>query len=123
MLKNLILIFVGGGAGSVLRYALGRWLNTGNVLPWGTLTANLLGSFLIGLVLAYAGKHENQWMVFLFAVGFCGGFTTFSGFAFENWQFITTKAIFSFLTYGLLTFISCIFAVFCGILTYRYFTA
>lgn len=122
-MKNLLLIFFGGGTGSVLRYALGRWLNPGSMLPWGTFTANLLGSFIIGIVLAYTGKHENQWAVFLFAVGFCGGFTTFSGFAFENWEYITTKAYFPFLTYSVLTFVSCIFAVFCGILTYRYFSA
>jgi len=120
-LKNILLIFIGGGGGSVFRYLLGKWLNTGAFLPWGTFVANVGGSFFIGLILAYTGKHESQWPIYLLAVGFCGGFTTFSGFAFENLQFITEKAFLSFSIYSVLTFASCIFAVFCGILTCKYF--
>jgi len=41
-MKNFLLIFLGGGMGSVFRYLLGRWLNTGAILPWGTFLANVL---------------------------------------------------------------------------------
>ena len=81
---HLLLIGLGGGLGSMLRFGLSRWIASG-ALPWGTVVANLLGSFLIGLILAKTGPMEGpnaHWQAFL-AVGFCGGFTTFSSF---SWQ-------------------------------------
>ncbi|MDP2060683.1 MAG: CrcB family protein [Flavobacteriaceae bacterium] len=120
-MKNFFLIFVGGGMGSVFRYALGRWLNTGAILPWGTFLANILGSFLIGVIIGYASRNENQLLTFLLAVGFCGGFTTFSGFAFENMQFLISKNLFSFFLYTFLTLLFCISSVYGGILTSKLF--
>lgn len=120
-MKNFLLIFLGGGFGSMLRYAVGRWLNTGAILPWGTFLANILGSFLIGIVIGYTSRSENQILVFLLAVGFCGGFTTFSGFAFENLQFFISKNFFSFFLYTFLTFLFCISSVYGGILTSKLF--
>ena len=86
MVKNLILVFLGGGFGSVLRYIVGKYLNSSeNGIPYGTFLANILGSLLIGLILGFAAKNNalSQNHTLLLATGFCGGFTTFSTFAYE----------------------------------------
>lgn len=88
-MKNLLLVFLGGGLGSVSRYLVARmmlnYLGSG-AFPSGTFAANILGCFLIGLILASAENHQwisLEWTLLL-ATGFCGGFTTFSSFAYEN---------------------------------------
>lgn len=87
MIKNILLVGLGGGIGSVLRYA--ATLLTGfKKFPYATLSVNIIGSFIIGLVLAISMKDEhfaNNWKLFL-ATGICGGFTTFSAFSMENMQ-------------------------------------
>ena len=83
-MKQLLLVFIGGGFGSVLRFVIGKWLNnTENGIPYGTFAANILGSLLIGIILGLAAKNEtlSQGQTLLLATGFCGGFTTFSTFA------------------------------------------
>ncbi len=90
-MKQLLLVFLGGGLGSAARFLLAKFLNTpGTFLPWGTLLANIAGSFLIGLILGFAMKEQSltQNQTLLLATGFCGGFTTFSAFAFENHLFL-----------------------------------
>lgn len=82
MLK-FVLVFCGGGAGSIVRYAISLLLN-GHGWPWGTLAVNVIGSFLIGLVGSFAGRGViSEEMRLFLAVGLCGGFTTFSTFSNE----------------------------------------
>ncbi len=80
---KLLLVFFGGGIGSVVRYMVSFLLN-GRIWPWGTLTVNIVGSFLIGILGAIAsrGVISEEMRVFLI-VGLCGGFTTFSTFSNE----------------------------------------
>lgn len=116
-MKNLLLVFVGGGLGSVLRYIIGRYLNnTENGIPYGTFLANILGSLLIGLILGYALKNNslssNQTL--LLATGFCGGFTTFSTFAYENHVFLKSGDFTSFAVYSIASFVLGFLAVFSG---------
>ena len=60
MFKGAILVFLGGGLGSVCRYLISKALNgRGTNLPWGTFTVNILGSFIIGLLLGIAIKNNN----------------------------------------------------------------
>jgi len=83
---KFLLIFLGGGFGSVIRYAVSKYLNNAdNCIPYGTLLVNIIGSFIIGTVIGLSLKDgiDNNQTLF-FAVGFAGGFTTFSTFAFEN---------------------------------------
>ena len=86
-LNNILLVGLGGFAGSVLRYSAS--LLTGYVgweLRWPLVTfvVNLLGSFVIGLFWGWASQLEGaRTLVLLGIVGFCGGFTTFSAFSFE----------------------------------------
>ena len=59
-MKQLILVFIGGGSGSIARFLLGKWLNNSITgIPYGTFLANILGSLLIGLILGYLAKSEN----------------------------------------------------------------
>ncbi|CAI8155984.1 MAG: Putative fluoride ion transporter CrcB [Polaribacter sp. SA4-10] len=123
-MKQLVLIFVGGGFGSVLRYVFGRYLNNINSgFPYGTFTANILGSLLIGVILGLAAKNDtiSQNSTLLLATGFCGGFTTFSTFAYENHVFLKSGDFTSFAIYTISTFIVGFLAVFAGIFLVKFF--
>lgn len=82
-MRELLLVFVGGGTGSVLRYMVGRWLGSA-AFPWGTFAVNIVGCFLIGLLGTWTVRQslpaESR---LLLTVGLCGGFTTFSTFCNE----------------------------------------
>lgn len=85
-LAAFLYVGVGGMAGAMLRYGLSlatqRWAVT---LPWGTLLSNVLGCFLIGVLvhLAFRSDAISPEMRLLGATGFCGGFTTMSSFVYE----------------------------------------
>ena len=82
MIRNLLLVALGGAVGSVLRYLLSS-INTS--FPWGTFAVNILGSLLIGLLVGLVSKGVlSPEMKLLMVTGFCGGFTTFSTFANES---------------------------------------
>lgn len=89
-MKPLLLVFFGGGLGSVLRYLVSKALNS--YYPnfyLGTFLVNVLGCLLIGIIfsLTLRANFLSQQQVLLLATGFCGGFTTFSAFALES-QFL-----------------------------------
>ena len=116
-MKQLLLVFVGGGFGSVLRFIIGKYLNSAESgIPYGTFAANILGSLLIGIILGFAAKNEtltsNQTL--LLATGFCGGFTTFSTFAYENHVLLKSGDFTSFALYTIGSFIIGFLAVFLG---------
>ena len=116
-MKSFLLVFLGGGLGSGLRYLISNAMNQySKFLPYGTFTVNILGCFLIGIILGYAQKENalssNQ--ALLLATGFCGGFTTFSAFANENLVLIKNGEIFSFSVYTIGSVLIGIFAVFIG---------
>ncbi len=100
---KLLVIGIGGFLGSILRYAVGKSIDgkLNASFPWGTLTVNVIGSFIIGFVYVLAirkvGITEN-WRLFIGA-GFCGGFTTFSAFAWENVNLLDQKLIGTSLLY------------------------
>ena len=81
----LLYIALGGALGSVCRYLLGTALHRPGEFPTGTLVVNVLGSLLVGFVvrLALETTHVSPEARAFLAVGFCGGFTTFSPFAWE----------------------------------------
>ena len=116
-MKSFLLVFLGGGLGSGLRYLISNAMNQySKFLPYSTFTVNILGCFLIGIILGYAQKENalssNQ--ALLLATGFCGGFTTFSAFANENLVLIKNGEIFSFSVYTIGSVLIGIFAVFIG---------
>lgn len=94
-LSTLVYIFIGGGLGSVLRYLIGRFaLQSFKVdLPLGTFIANILACTILALVVYFSAKTEwNPNIRTLLLVGFCGGLSTFSTFAFENAQLLKDGA-------------------------------
>ena len=100
MIKNIILVGLGGFVGSSLRYmiTLATYRQAGANFPIGTFVVNLMGSFIIGLVLASAMNENNTWKL-LVATGFCGGFTTFSAFSMEGMKLISNGSFNAALLY------------------------
>ena len=86
MIKNVLLVGMGGAVGSMLRYSVQRFVNT-TAIPYGTLLVNLTGCFLIGLFWGFFSKNSiTPATGLLLMSGFCGGFTTFSAFTYEGVQ-------------------------------------
>ncbi len=117
-MKSFLLVFLGGGLGSGLRYLVTTSMSQySKVLPFGTFAVNMLGCLLIGLILGYAQKENaltsNQTL--LLATGFCGGFTTFSAFAQENFQLLKTGDIMQFSIYTIGSIVVGLIAVFIGL--------
>lgn len=116
---NLLLVGAGGFAGSVARYltvvSLEKKLNS--VFPYGTLTVNIAGSFVLGVVLAWvagrSGGNSESWRL-LIGTGFCGGFTTFSAFAAENVSLFDHRFASTALFYMLLSVVGGLLAVWAG---------
>lgn len=123
MIKNLIFVFIGGGLGSSLRFIISKYLNTGHLLPYGTLLVNILGSLILGIILGFAIKYNNlnSPATLLLGAGFCGGFTTFSTFSFENYSLLKSGDYLSFSIYFFGSLILGILAIFIGILISRLF--
>ena len=80
-----LLICLGASLGALARWGLGLWLSPGGLIPWGTLAANLLGGYLVGVCLALfhsLPQLDPAWRLAL-VTGFLGGLTTFSSFSAE----------------------------------------
>ncbi|HZW62346.1 MAG TPA: fluoride efflux transporter CrcB [Flavobacteriaceae bacterium] len=116
-MKQLLLVFLGGGMGSALRFLVSKYLNsTSGGFPYGTFTVNLLGSLLIGIVLGLSVKNQalTSHQTLLLAAGFCGGFTTFSAFAHENYLLLKSGDFTLFALYTLGSLVLGVLAVFGG---------
>lgn len=115
MVRNFFLVGLGGAVGSMLRYGASLVINS-SLFPFATLTVNIAGSFIIGLVMGLALKEEyflHNWRLFL-ATGICGGFTTFSSFAAENLELIQSGKTLLAIIYILSSVVSGIIAVWLG---------
>lgn len=121
-MKDILLVFIGGGVGSALRYLLGKQLNSSAMtFPWGTFTVNLLGSLIIGLIFGWIlqkSKLSNDTLLLVVA-GFCGGFTTFSAFAHESLSFLRMGHTTLFFTYVLSSIIAGLFCVWLGYYAFK----
>lgn len=96
MLQSILAVGIGGFFGSILRYLISHYINISahSSFPFGTLTVNLVGSFLIGIIIAAALDGDlTKSMRLLLATGFCGGFTTFSTFSYEFFSLLQHEEI------------------------------
>ena len=85
---NYILVSAGAAIGGALRYGISSYIqrNISVIFPYGTLVVNVVGTFILGIIMFYLNEKEligNEFRLFL-TVGFCGGFTTFSTFSYET---------------------------------------
>jgi CrcB protein len=117
---QLLLIFVGGGLGSLCRYFVSKYLHKLQpLLPFGTLAANVLSCFIVGFIsqsllyLPLPAKSVTTLRSFVL-IGFCGGFSTFSTFANENITFLQAQQPFSALLYTVCSVVACLVAVWLG---------
>jgi CrcB protein len=123
-MQTLLLVAGGGAVGATARYLLGvqmlRLLGPG--WPFGTLAANVLGGFLMGLLagaLALRGGADQEKWRLLLGVGLLGGFTTYSAFSLEVALMVERREWASALTYSLLSVVLSVGALFAGLLLMR----
>ena len=95
---KVLLVALGGGVGSALRYLVSQWVQrlAGETLPLGTLSVNVIGCLSIGVLAAlFASPHApREAYRLLFAVGVLGGFTTFSAFGMETFLLASENQLF-----------------------------
>jgi fluoride exporter len=123
MWKSLLLVFIGGGLGSGLRFLVSYAFKQQGVIgfPKATFLVNILGCLLIGLLIGVLAKQQelpNEYKL-LWITGFCGGFTTFSAFGWENLQLIQQHQYTIAIVYTLLSIVLGIAAVFAGLILTR----
>jgi fluoride exporter len=103
MIKNVLLVGLGGGIGSIARYLCQKWFadNYPHAFPWGTFAVNIAGCLAIGFFWGLAFKSfaaNESWKLFLMT-GLCGGFTTFSAFTLEGIGLIKEQKLLLFFSY------------------------
>jgi CrcB protein len=121
----LLLVALGGALGSMARYGaaagVNRWAQS--PFPWGTLFVNIVGSFLIGLIMVLLMK-AGEWREssrLLLVTGVMGGFTTFSSFSWETWKLIEDGRLALALGNVLLSVAICLVATMAGALLAKQF--
>ena len=84
MLQHILLVAAGGAIGAAMRYLVGEWLGNDG-FPYATLSVNLLGSLVLGVVTVGIAQHViSENLAFVFATGFLGAFTTMSAYSMET---------------------------------------
>ncbi len=117
-MKQLLLVFLGGGLGSLFRYIISKTFNNYfQHFYLGTFLVNVIGCLIIGIVVGLSFKNNilSQNQTLLLTTGFCGGFTTFSTFALENQSLLKTGEILHFSIYTITSIAIGIAAVLVGL--------
>jgi fluoride exporter len=119
LFKDILLVGLGGGVGSVARFLCQRSVSAWypHAFPFGTLIVNFLGCFLIGFLLGFMEKASivKPELRLLLVTGFCGGFTTFSAFAADNIQLLKDGRLIYFMLYTVGSVVLGIFATYVGL--------
>lgn len=114
-----MLVGFGGLLGSICRYLIAIFFTRhfSSVFPYGTFIVNIFGCLLIGIFYGLSEQFDwftPSWRIFL-ATGFCGGFTTFSSFAYENINLLQTSEYLMFATYSIGSFVLGLLSAFAGV--------
>ena|SRR6478736_4190929 len=117
-MKSVLLVFLGGGLGSVLRYLLSKGINsaTSPTFPSGTLVVNILACLVLGFVIGLAEERQiiSPSARLFWTVGVCGGFSTFSTFSNETLLLLQNSMTLSAALYVSLSLLLCLGATFGG---------
>ena len=119
MLRIILFVGIGSCTGGIARYLVQQYMQQHypSSIPWGTFTVNITGCFLLGIIYALAtrGNLLSPELRLLLITGFCGGFTTFSSFAFENVAMVLDRQYFYPALYSLCSVVFGFGAVHAGI--------
>ena len=119
MIKNFLIVGLGGAVGSMLRYAVQKifQVQSAATFPTGTLLVNIAGCFLIGILWSMISRSLtwNEEMKLLLMTGFCGGFTTFSAFTLEGIGLLKENRTVLFVIYLSASVLGGLLATFIGI--------
>lgn len=124
-IRPFLWVGLGGMIGSMLRFGVSVFFtNVLNLKDWpiATFAVNIIGSFLIGIAVGSInnlGDENQQLLRYLFIVGFCGGFTTFSTFSLEGFDMIKSQGYYTFALYTISSVICGVLAVLVGMWTMR----
>ncbi|GDX47573.1 MAG: fluoride efflux transporter CrcB [Bacteroidetes bacterium] len=123
MIKNIILVGLGGALGSVVRYLISVLVYSGKTqsFPWSTLLTNFMGCLLLGLLLGYFQKNDNQYqeLKLLLAIGVCGGMTTFSTFSAETLNLMQSGNLLATALYAISSFVGGVLLLYLGVVLIR----
>lgn len=117
---HFLAVAIGATAGAWLRWLLSLWLNRhAEMLPWGTFAANMIGGYLVGLILGLVAAHPEwpQFWRLLFITGFLGALTTFSTFSAEVVAFVEEGRLGMALSYAGASLAGSLILTFLGLMT------
>lgn len=112
-----LLVFLGGGLGSLARFGMGRLVGTPSTggFPWATFAVNVIGSFALGVLVGYAAQRAtSDWPRTFLGIGVLGGFTTYSTFNQESLALLEARGPLVAGGYVLATVTVCLAAGWCG---------
>lgn len=118
-MHNILIVAIGGALGSISRFYINNLFPLQNsTFPKSTFFVNILASLILGIVtgLLLYKLPENVWLKYFMAVGFCGGFSTFSSFALEVFNLQQNSNYLMIIAYALSSIIFSIIAIYIGIL-------
>ena len=117
-MQSLFVVFLGGGLGSVIRFSLGKWVNSlhNQPFPFGTFAVNIIACLTLGIIVGLADHRQlfSPNARLFWTVGFCGGFSTFSAFSNEALRLIQSGSILYALLYILLSIVLGISVLYVG---------
>jgi fluoride exporter len=118
-MREVLLVFIGGGLGSVVRFSIGKWVNSfhSHHFPLATLTINIVACLVLGVFIGLADHKQiiSASSRLFWTVGFCGGFSTFSTFSHENLHLLQSGLTGSLILYIGLSLVLCVAATFGGL--------